>query len=112
MQWDESLSIGNAILFWRAASDGTALGLSHRYEWLTLADRLLDQAGLIGADHPRRVALWEAFVAFERTIAASPEEHAHLTLLTRSDLMQRVIAFYAARPAARPRLAFAHQGAA
>jgi len=81
-------------IFCQYASMGIALGLEHRYEWLSAAIRSL-QHGPYEEIQSRTEEIDEAFLAFEKTTASSPEEQEELDALTVDGLYHLVAQWYA-----------------
>lgn len=80
-------------IFCDAASMGVACGLEHRYEWYINAIRALGHGPYVDiADGAER--LRDAFFAFEKTTAGSPEEQEVLDNLTQEQFDERINAHY------------------
>jgi hypothetical protein len=82
-----------AALFCSIAQLGIALGLSHRYEWLTNYLRMLGH-GLYSEIPQRSQEAWEAALAFEKGLDSCPEEALELKQLTIEGLSARIGDFY------------------
>lgn len=89
----QDMTQGQKDVFLKAASFGIALGLEHRYEWLVNAERML-MHGPYTEIKESSDSIWDAFLAFEKTLACSPEEDKELSALTGKDLAKRVNDFY------------------
>lgn len=87
------MTVEQMKIFISAAQMGIACGLTHRYEWLTNADRALEH-GPYDQISSHCDKLWDAFLAFEKGTAGCEEEEQSLDALTVKGLSDMVRSYY------------------
>lgn len=80
--------------FCKAAAMGVACGLTHRYEWLMNAMRAGHHIHYENFDG-YETALYESFLAFEKSTAGDPAEAEILNALDRATFQTAINAWYA-----------------